>query len=142
IIGGGCYLYANVENLVLLGATPFGVGNALANVLTGSAGSNWLLGGAGADTLLGMGGNDVLFGESGNDLFVFGRGCAADVIGDFTVGSDRIDLRAFGFASFAALGTVMVEVAGTTAINFGQGDLLIINGVPKAAFSSADFLLA
>ncbi|MDB5317407.1 MAG: hypothetical protein JWO24_3251, partial [Rhodospirillales bacterium] len=42
IIGGGCYLYANVENLVLLGATPFGVGNALANVLTGSAGSNWL----------------------------------------------------------------------------------------------------
>jgi len=142
ISGGGYYLYANVENLVLRGATPFGVGNELANVLTGSAGANWLLGGAGADTLNGMGGNDVLFGESGADLFVFGRGGNADVIGDFTVGSDRIDLRAFGFANFASLGAVMVEVAGTTAINLGQGDIIIINGVAKAALSAADFLFA
>ncbi|MBR0656939.1 beta strand repeat-containing protein [Plastoroseomonas arctica] len=142
INGGGCYLYANVENLVLLGATPFGVGNAMANVLTGSAGANWLLGGAGADTLAGMGGNDVLFGEAGRDLFVFGRACAAGVIGDFTPGNDQIDLRGLGFASFAALGAVMVEVAGTTAINLGQGDIIIINGVAKAALAASDFLLA
>ena len=142
ITGGGFYLYANVENLVLMGATPFGVGNGLANVLTGSGLANWLLGGAGADTLNGMGGNDVLFGEGGADIFVFLRGTGGDVIGDFAVGSDRIDLRSLGVASYAALSAVMVEVAGTTAINLGQGDIIIINGVAKAALSAADFLLA
>lgn len=142
ITGGGFYLYANVENLVLLGATPFGVGNELANVLTGSGLANWLLGGAGADTINGMGGNDVLFGEGGADLFVFARGTGGDVIGDFTVGSDRIDLRSLGFANYAALSAVMVEVAGTTAINLGLGDTIVINGVAKAALSASDFLLA
>lgn len=36
----------------------------------------------------------------------------------------------------------MVEVAGTTAINLGQGDTIVINGVAKTALSAADFLLA
>ncbi len=142
INGGGYYLYANVENLVLMGATPFGVGNELANVLTGSGLANWLLGGAGADTLNGMGGNDVLFGEAGADVFVFMRGTGGDVIGDFAAGSDRIDLRSLGFANYAALSAVMVEVAGTTAINLGLGDTIIISGVAKAALSASDFLLA
>ncbi|MDB5371725.1 MAG: alkaline phosphatase, partial [Belnapia sp.] len=56
IIGSGYYLYAEIEALVLLGTTPFGVGNALDNVLTGSGTTNWLLGGAGDDTIDGKGG--------------------------------------------------------------------------------------
>ncbi|MES2711060.1 MAG: calcium-binding protein [Pseudomonadota bacterium] len=142
IVGGGYYLYAHAENLTLQGVTPFGVGNELANVLIGNAGANWLLGGAGADTIAGLGGNDVLFGEGGADMFVFGPGSGADVIGDFMAGSDWIDLRSYGFASFATLGAVMVEVAGTSAINLGEGDIVILNGVAKAALAASDFLLA
>ena len=99
----GVYLYANIENLVLPGTTTFGVGNELANVLTGNASANWLLGGDGNDTINGKAGNDVLFGEGGNDTFVFEHGTGGDVIGDFTHAQDKIDVPAFGFASFAAL---------------------------------------
>lgn len=47
----GYYLYANIEALSLIGNTPFGVGNELNNVITGSATGNVLMGAAGNDTL-------------------------------------------------------------------------------------------
>jgi Ca2+-binding RTX toxin-like protein len=62
------YLFANVERLVLTGgANLFGVGNGLANTITGNTGANLLLGGAGDDRVNGGAGDDLLFGESGND---------------------------------------------------------------------------
>jgi hypothetical protein len=36
----------------------------------------------------------------------------------------------------------MREVAGTTAIDLGQGDLIVVNGVAMAGFGAADFLFA
>jgi Ca2+-binding RTX toxin-like protein len=140
--GQGVYLYANVENLVLLGQSFFGVGNELDNHLTGNAEVNWLLGGAGNDTIDGKGGNDVLYGEAGADTFVFTNGSGADYIGDFTPGSDRIDLSAYGFTSFAQVQSAMTENAGTTAINFGNGNYVILNGVGNAALHQGDFVYA
>ncbi len=140
INGGGYYLYANVENLILLGTTPFGVGNGLDSQLTGNAIGNYLLGGAGNDTINGKGGNDVLFGEVGADIFVFERGTGGDVIGDFQPGADRIQLTGFGFSGFAALQAAFVEVGGTTAINLGQGDFVVINGVSNIALTANDFI--
>nr|WP_310523070.1 calcium-binding protein [Polymorphobacter sp.] len=141
INGAGYYLYANTENLILDGQTPFGVGNELANQLTGNAISNYLLGGAGNDTLNGKAGNDVLFGESGADTFIFERGTGGDVIGDFQAGVDKISLTGLGFTSYAQLQANFVEVAGTTAINLGQGDFIVLNGVTNAALTAADFIL-
>jgi Ca2+-binding RTX toxin-like protein len=141
INGAGYYLYANTENLILEGNTPFGVGNELANRLTGNAIGNYLLGGAGNDILNGKGGNDVLFGEGGADTFVFERGTGGDVIGDFQTGIDKIQLTGLGFSSFAQLKTAFVENAGTTAINLGNGDFIIINGVANAQLGAADFVL-
>ncbi|WP_448659538.1 M10 family metallopeptidase [Sphingomonas sp. CJ99] len=142
ITGAGYYLYDHVENLVLEGATPFGVGNALANRITGSGSANWLLGGAGDDVLDGGGGNDVLFGEAGADRFVFTRGTGGDVIGDFQAGTDRIDLSAFGFASFAAVQAAMGENGGTAFINLGNGDFIVLNGVAMTALGAGDFILS
>jgi Ca2+-binding RTX toxin-like protein len=141
INGGGYYLYANVENLTLAGNTPFGVGNALNNLLMGSILTNWLLGGNGNDTLNGKGGNDVLFGEAGSDTFVFERGTGGDVIGDYQAGVDHISLSGLGYTSFAQVQTHMVQNAGSTAIDLGQGDLVVIVGVPMASLTVADFLL-
>jgi Ca2+-binding RTX toxin-like protein len=140
INGAGYYLYANTENLVLQGVTPFGVGNELANTLTGNAIGNYLLGGLGADTLNGKAGNDVLFGEGGADTFAFERGTGGDVIGDFQVGADKISLIGLGFASYAALQPNIFQVGGNTGINLGQGDFIVLNGVSNAQLSAADFL--
>jgi len=142
INGAGYYLYANTENLVLGGNTPFGVGNELNNRITGSAASNWLLGGAGNDVLNGRGGNDVLFGEAGADVFVFERGTGGDAIGDFVAGTDRIDLSAFGFTSYTQVEALLGEQGGTAFLTLGNGDLVVLNGVARASLSAGDFILA
>jgi Ca2+-binding RTX toxin-like protein len=66
---------ANVERLTFNGIGDFeGVGNTLANVLTGNAGSNNLSGGGGNDTLNGAGANDTLDGGAGADQLNGGAG--------------------------------------------------------------------
>jgi Ca2+-binding RTX toxin-like protein len=65
-------LATNVENLALMGSGDMnGVGNALANVITGSVGKNLLKGMEGDDTLIGGRGADSLYGGTGKDTFVF-----------------------------------------------------------------------
>lgn len=140
IRGAGYYLYPHVENLTLAGITPFGVGNDLANRLTGSDADNWLLGGAGDDTLDGAGGVDVVFGQDGADRFVFRRGGAGDVIGDFTVGVDKLQLLGVGITSFAQVQRNAVEVSGNTAIDLGDGELVVLLGVAKSQLAAGDFL--
>ena len=140
IVGAGYYLYAFTENLVLLGQTPFGVGNELDNQLTGNAIGNYLLGGLGNDTINGKGGNDVLFGEGGADRFVFERGTGGDVIGDFQPGVDKIELVGLGFSTYAQVQAAFVENGGTSAINLGQGDLVVINGITNAQLTANNFI--
>jgi serralysin len=141
INGGGFYMYDNIEDTILLGNTPFVQGNALANRLTGSATANTLLGGAGNDTLNGMAGNDVLWGEAGADTFVFSLGAGTDTIGDFQRGVDRIDLRAFGFTSFAAVQSFFNQVGTNGAIEFGSGEVVILNGIQMNQLTAADFII-
>lgn len=63
-------LAAGIENLTLLGTDLRGVGNGLANVLTGNASDNRLVGLEGADRLIGGGGSDLLEGGAGADTIV------------------------------------------------------------------------
>lgn len=142
VIGGtnnGVYLYANVENLVLEGTTAFGVGNELANQLLGNAQDNWLLGGAGDDVLTGGEGNDVLFGEAGADCFVLDPGSGADLIADFQVGTDTIDLAAFGY-DWAGVQAAMGQVDDDTFINLANGDLVVLSGVSMDQLTAASFI--
>ncbi|MBL1208511.1 hypothetical protein [Geminocystis sp. GBBB08] len=63
-------LAVNVENLTLTGTTNInGIGNALANRLTGNSGNNSLNGGDGNDTLNGGVGDDTLIGSLGDDFY-------------------------------------------------------------------------
>ncbi|HEV2565580.1 MAG TPA: hypothetical protein VGU19_10895, partial [Microvirga sp.] len=62
-------LGANVEHLVLTGSGDLrGIGNDLANTITGNAGHNVLDGGAGADALAGGLGNDTYIVDDANDV--------------------------------------------------------------------------
>jgi serralysin len=107
------------------------VGNDAANTLRGGAGDDILKGGAGNDILIGGAGADQLHGGSGADIFRFtslsdlGMDGAADVIHDFTRGSDRIDLKSLQGYSF--IGTE--GFSGAKELRFAaSGDDLLITG--------------
>lgn len=142
VANSGVYLQANIENLVLIGTTAFGVGNDLNNTITGNASANTLRGGAGNDIINGGAGNDVLYGDAGNDTFVFNARTGGDVIVDFSLANDRIDLSAFAqFTSFAALQTTFSQVGADGAINLSNGDFIVLNGVTMANLTAANFIL-
>ena len=90
-------------------------------MLNGGAGNDMLDGGGGADMLDGGAGNDDLTGSGGADTFVFSPGGGSDVITDFAVADDRIDLRAFGLTAEELTPLISVR-AGNTIINLeGHG---------------------
>ncbi|KII75266.1 RTX toxin, partial [Vibrio renipiscarius] len=65
------------------------------DVIDGGLGNDFLFGGDGDDVLIGGLGNDVLTGGAGNDMFVWMNGDldgGLDVISDFTVNEDKIDI--------------------------------------------------
>ena len=140
ITGAGYYLPVNTEHLVLLGGMPFGIGNDLANAVTGNAVGNWLLGGGGDDTLNGKGGGDVLFGEAGADIFVFERGTGGDVIGDFTPRTDHIRMIGLNLLTVGQILTATTQDGDSVTIDLGQGDVLVLTGVVKAALTNGDFV--
>ena len=127
-------LAANFENLELLGSADLdGVGNGLANVITGNDGANLLRGLDGADKLYGGGGDDrleggssgdflyggdgddVMIGGSGNDYMTGGAG--AD---HFLITQDSIQLSRQGLP---------IETDIIYDLTFSQGDVLDLSAI-------------
>ncbi|MBC6423641.1 MAG: hypothetical protein GDA38_20585, partial [Hormoscilla sp. SP12CHS1] len=63
------------------------------DLLNGNGGNDILYGGPGDDLLNGNGGNDALYGNDGADTFVLAWGMGADIIHDFSVGTDKFQLE-------------------------------------------------
>ncbi|MEA2884655.1 MAG: hypothetical protein QOH32_3911 [Bradyrhizobium sp.] len=112
--------------------------------LTGGPGNDHLYGTAQADVMDGGAGNDFLTGGAGNDSFIFRFGSGADTITDFAAGpgtDDRLDLTAL--ASSYSLADVMARATqhgADTVIDFGGGDSITLQNVPKSYLSGADFI--
>jgi Ca2+-binding RTX toxin-like protein len=137
----GFYLYANIEKLVLIGTTPFGVGNELDNVLIGNTGVNVLLGALGNDTLDGGASLDILWGEAGSDTFLIRKGTGIDIVADFTPGTDHLDVRDYGFKTVAELMSRMTQAGGDISVDLGEGDSLILMGVKTTSLGATDLLV-
>ena len=118
-------LGANLENLTLLGAgATRGIGNRLANVITGNSGNNLLLGGEGADTLEGGLGNDTLDGGVGWDTLRFSG-----------AGAVRVNL---GNPAQQATGQGRDIIRNIENLTTGAGnDTLTGNGLPNVLIAGA-----
>jgi Ca2+-binding RTX toxin-like protein len=116
---------------------------AFDDILSGGDGIDILSGGRNDDRLDGGRGDDTLEGGLGDDVFVMRRGGGQDHITDFTaLGAgaayvDKIDLSDFGFAGFDSL--VKSEIAGSTVLDLGGGDILTLDSVSVADLTADDF---
>jgi Ca2+-binding RTX toxin-like protein len=147
----------NFENLTGSNFNDTLTGDANGNVIMGLAGNDTISGGAGNDVLIGGLGRDVLTGGLGEDTFVFqnltdslmssGRKSktSPDVIMDFVVGEDSIDLSAIdaimGGAddAFIFAGS-FTGAAGQLAVSYGSGQTIVsgdLNGDSRVDFQIA-----
>jgi len=99
------------------------------DTIFGEGGADQLRGGRGTDTIDGGAGNDTLVGGRGDDMFVFAAGSDRDIIRDLRL-NDTLDVSAFGFADRADFdaATDVSETDGTTRVDFGDGDVLVLRG--------------
>lgn len=119
----------HLENLTLSGSVATqGIGNGLNNTITGNSANNFLYGLAGNDTVSGSTGNDHIYGGTGIDRLTGGAGSdifhfasadsgiglyQRDVVTDFAVGSDKIQLDDFAFGfNWLATGNFTASGAG------------------------------
>ncbi|MDY0871331.1 hypothetical protein [Dongia rigui] len=112
----------NVENLTLLGTGDSeGVGNELANVITGNAGDNFLIGG---------GGNDTLIGGAGDDLYFLDIGDAADkIIETANNGLDSVISNLHDYTLGANVENLFLSAAVALTAGGGEGG---VNGTGNA----------
>jgi len=115
-----------------------------ADIILGGDGNDRLLGQSGDDVIDGGAGNDKIKGQAGFDTFAFAPGGGRDKLFDFTQGEDLIDVRAYGFESFADdVAPRLQDVAGRAVLDFtGGADRVILLGVASADLTAADFILA
>ena len=111
------------------------------NLMLGSTRDNILLGGGGNDTLEGGAGQDILWGQAGADIFLIRKGTGTDIIADFMPGTDRLDLRDYGFKTTAALISRMTQVGTDISVDLGGGDSLMLMGVKVTSLGAADLLV-
>jgi Ca2+-binding RTX toxin-like protein len=154
-------------NAFLVGDAPTMSGSAHGgnDVLNGGASDDLLYGDAvnyapsapgsitgGKDVLNGGSGNDQLWGGPNNDTFVFKVGSGNDVINDFDQGNravgstapehDVINVHDYGFASWAALSSLISDdSSGNAVIHLTADDTVTLNGVHTAALHSTDFIV-
>ena len=81
-----------------------------------------------------------LFDGERSDVFVFAPKSGADQITDFTDGADRIDLSAYGFASFAAARGHFANVGADCVFTVGA-DVLTVAQFNLSLLGAADLLL-
>jgi serralysin len=132
-------LAEGVEVLRLGSAGRAGIGNSGSNLMTGGASADRLSGAGGDDVLEGRGGRDTLNGGAGQDSFILRRGGGFDRIEDFTPGQD--DLVLPGFGSAAAVLAAARATADGVAIDFGNGDGVLLLGLTLARLSAADIVV-
>jgi Ca2+-binding RTX toxin-like protein len=145
--------YLGIENLSGSGYGDTLRGDGVANQILGLGGNDLLQGRGGADRLTGGNGQDTLTGGAGADIFDFdalaesgNTPTSADLITDFAVGVDDIDLSGIdadsalaGDQAFTFIGTAAFSAAGQIRLSSSDGDTYVEANVDTTI--GADFVL-
>ena len=87
-------------------------------------------------------GDDFLTASSGNDLIVFAQPIGHDVVYNFDVAHDQIDL--IGYAGFATFGEVQAHLSedlnGNAMIALSDGQTILLEGVHALALHDTNFV--
>jgi hypothetical protein len=87
-----------------------------------------------------LAGDDNLTGTGGHDLFVLAQPIGSDIINNFNVASDKIDLVSFAdVASFSDL-RVADDANGNAVITVGNDETITLHGVNAASLNANDFV--
>ncbi len=141
-LGGDDVLSGGSGNDKLDGGSGFddvygGSGN---DRMAGGSGQDFLSGGNGNDKILGGTGSDAMFGGAGFDTFQFNFGDGSDIVYDFDIGIDWLDLRGTGsfdqFDLFFSDATVNGLLS--TNIDYGSGNITLV-GVDQDAFHFTNY---
>jgi len=122
----------------------FLIGRKGDDILFGAAGDDGLNGGPGDDILVGGSGDDIYFGGQGADTFVITKGEDADIIDDFKVGKDSLDLSDLG-VSWDEFSSGLVEISnvkGGVALEFQMGNSLMFAGLSASDLSQDDMIFS
>ena len=143
--GGNDFIIAGRGNDVALGGTGHDImfGGRGKDILRGDEGDDSIFGGRGKDLIDGGAGDDFLIGGRGRDTFFFDDGDGEDLILDFKVGKDKIDLSAYdGIHSFEDIEDHISGGYYSTTIELADGDSIDLIGVRAGQLSESDFIFA
>ncbi|PBB35386.1 family 16 glycosylhydrolase [Mesorhizobium sp. WSM3868] len=122
----------NVENLIVTNAKNYAFGNDLDNIITAKAGHQTLDGGKGNDVLIDGGG--------GFDTFIIAKGNGSDLIANFAA-TDSVRLDGYGFTSFDAIHSNMIQAGPNVILNLGSGEILMFKDTTIDKLQPSQFQL-
>ena len=109
-----------------------------ADTLFNGVGNDTVNGGAGDDTLFAGPGDDIMTGGAGADSFAFFDGSGSDVITDFDLAEDTLDLS--GLTASVDLMTA-TDSADGLVLDLGDGNSVTLNGLTTADIGSINVLI-
>ncbi len=136
-------IYGSTDADLILGYAGSDVlgGNKGDDDLYAGAGRDKVFGGYGWDIISGGKGRDMLWGGSGCDTFLFEEGSGRDIIYDFGLKRDRIDLSDYGFESMKDVRDAMWQHNGATIIKLSDdGDQVRLQHTWKGDLDADNFI--
>ncbi len=104
--------------------------------MSGLAGDDYLYGLSGNDTLDGGAGTDRLYGDTGADVYVLKTGSGLDIVYDFDVASDRINIEGIGSDSMSLLMYKGVDAE----IRTSSGDRMVLRNIDVTDLTEENFI--
>jgi Ca2+-binding RTX toxin-like protein len=133
---GDAVIYGYAGNDVL-------VAGVNGSTLWGGSGNDMITGNCADDRIIGEQGDDMLAGLEGMDTFVFGANEGNDVIYDFNVAEDLIEIHGIALAtSFQQIMANISEADGQIMIDFGDDNGVSLDGVSKWQLTPDNFIFA